>query len=78
MKTEQIYIFLQDENVDVWRPVDAMPRGELIFKIPENTQIPETEQWEFQPGQTVRCERKILSVGPCLVAVEEIKEGQRH
>jgi hypothetical protein len=70
MKTERIYIYLRNENVDVWRPVNAIPLGNNIFRIPEETIVPEDEDWEFTPGQTVRCRDQNLSEGQVLVAFE--------
>jgi hypothetical protein len=63
-----IYVALEDEGVDVWRPVEATPEGESVYRIAE-TATPETEAWEFPPGSRVRCEQRELSDGPALVAV---------
>ena len=53
MKT--IYVGLLDEGTDVWRPVLAEQIGPNIFQIPQETEIPEEEIWEYQPGSKVRC-----------------------
>jgi hypothetical protein len=64
-----IYVALKDEAVDVWRPVEATDEGDSVYLIAE-AGMPEGEAWEFQPGSRVRCERRELSGGPALVAVE--------
>ena len=69
-----IYIYLLDEGVDVWRPVDAIHIKENIYQINPESEIPETEIWEFLPGDMVRCEEKPLHRGNCLVAIETVKE----
>jgi hypothetical protein len=67
-----IYIYLQDEGVDCWRPTFAIPLGNERYLIEEQV-IPEDEKWQFLPGQIVRCEQRIFSGGSeGLVAVEAI------
>jgi hypothetical protein len=43
--------------------------GRNFYRIIES--MPEGETWEYGPGQIVRCEKKKLSTGKALVAVEE-------
>lgn len=70
-----IYLFLPDESVEVWRPVEAEPVDEA-FRIVST--CPDDEQWEFQPGDLVRCETRMLTqrgpkeARPVLVAVERL------
>jgi hypothetical protein len=61
MKT--IYVSLIDEGTDVWRPVRAKQFGPDIFQIPLETEIPEEEFWEFQPGEMVKCKEAKLMEG---------------
>lgn len=73
-----IYVYLKDEGVDVWRPVEAIPLDDGIYRIVSGNTEPETEAWEFSKGDLVRCELKTLhSVAPraCLVAVERIQRS---
>jgi hypothetical protein len=56
--------WLQGEDVDVWRPVEAIEDGEAFVLSPTS---PEGEHWRFRPGSRVRCER---SDGQALVAAE--------
>jgi hypothetical protein len=63
-----IYVALEDEGVDVWRPVEAADEGGGIYRISQ-TPMSDGEKWEFPPGARVRCERRELSDGPALVAV---------
>ena len=70
-ETQQIYVALLDEAVPVWRPVDAecLPGGEYRLTGP----IPESEVWEFQPGDVVRCRPRTFADGvTALVAVERV------
>ena len=68
----RIYVGLRNEGTSVWRPVDAVPISENVFEIASGS-VPEDEEWEFAPGATVRCERRKLSDGPALVAVELVR-----
>jgi hypothetical protein len=63
----KVYVYLQNEGTDAWRPVDAVEEGDSIFRI---TSAPEgDEAWQFPSGSRVVCEEKKLSGGPALVAV---------
>ena len=70
-----IYVYLPDEGVQVWRPVEAEPVGDGFRIVSE---CPDDEQWEFQPGDVVRCEMRVLTErgpaqkGPSLTAVEKV------
>lgn len=74
---QTIYIYLPEEGVDAWRPVEAEPLGGNNFRILGT--VPDDEVWEFQPGQTVRCETKLLVEGvkpnEQLVAVAVVPVG---
>ena len=66
MSTVTIYVRLNDEAVDVWRPVNAK-REVDVYRILSAT--PEDEDWEFPSGALVRCELRNLGDGVGLVAV---------
>jgi hypothetical protein len=67
--TERIvYVQLLDEAVDVWRPVDATEEAGGAYRLPHTA--PEGERWAFAPGTRVRCERRQLSDGNVLVAIQ--------
>ena len=70
-----IYVALLDEGTDVWRPVAAESAGPDIYRIArEQRYDPSVETWEFEPGETVRCERRTFSDGvQAIVAVERIR-----
>ena len=70
-----IYVELVDEGVDVRRPVEAVQLSESTYEIPSSTQVPEEEQWLFQPGSVVRCEVRRFYEGEHLVAVEEVRRA---
>ena len=69
----EIYVALLDEGTAVWRPVPAIDLGNNVFRLSPKSPPSDDEQWEFTPGETVRCERRALSGGvPVLVAVERV------
>ena len=67
-----IHVALVNEGTAVWRPVEAVPVSENVFRI-ASTKVADDEEWEFAPGATVRCERRDLSGGPAIVAVELVR-----
>lgn len=69
LKEAMVYVNLMGEGLNVMRSVRAEHLGRNFYKIIEP--MPEGETWEYGPGQVVRCEKKKLSTGKALVAVEE-------
>jgi hypothetical protein len=59
---------LRDEGTAVWRPVPVEQVAPELFRL--LGPVPDGEVWEFPPGAVVRCERRQLSGGVVLVAVE--------
>ncbi len=68
---EEIYVYLLDENVDVWRPVKARKIEQGVYRISEQAYDPDVEKWEFQPGETVICEYVDTREGRILAAVKK-------
>ncbi len=69
-----IYVALMGEGVDVWRPVQARPLSDDLFRIVGVEADVSDETWQFAAGAVVRCERRQLSDGqPELTAVEEVR-----
>ena len=65
-----IYVELLDEGVEAWRPVQAEPIGEGLYRIVE-AKTDATERWAFATSQIVRCiERQFADGNRGLVAVE--------
>jgi len=62
-KVFQIYVYLLDEGVDVWRPVDAERVGDDLYRIISEAPDRDFEDWEFTTGEVVRCIPRILSGG---------------
>lgn len=54
--TTRIYVALLGVKVDVWRPVEAERVGETVYRILDQAYDPETERWQFEPGDAVECE----------------------
>ena len=71
-QTSTIYVQLLDEGTDVWRPVSAELVSIETYRIVGDAPDPETERWEFAPGDLVRCRHQQLSGGECLVAYERV------
>ncbi len=67
METKTIYMYLPDEAVDVWRPVQAEILGSGFYRIAGP--VPDHEIWEFLPGSIVWGQIKRLYDGDTLVAV---------
>jgi hypothetical protein len=59
--TRTVYVYLPDEAVDVWRPVEAEELESGRYRI--LGPVPEDETWEFPPGSIVRVEMKRLMHG---------------
>jgi len=55
----KLFVYLLQEGTDVWRPTEAVPIGDGLFKIlPTPDYDPEDEIWKFSPGSSVRCETR--------------------
>lgn len=73
-KETSIYLALIGEGLNIMRSVKAEHVGRDFYRIID--EVPEGENWEYQPGQIVRCKKKNLSSGKALVAVEEAPRAQ--
>ena len=72
--TQEIFVFLPDEAVSVWRPVQAIQKGNDLYQIPKTTIVPEDETWQFLPGDIVRCREQQSEDGKkMLVAFEKVE-----
>jgi hypothetical protein len=72
--TVTVYVELLDENVDVWRPVQAEHVGGDLYRL--TGEQPDDEAWPFAVGDVVRCKTRELSGDwglrePVLVAYEK-------
>jgi hypothetical protein len=68
-KEIEIFVNLVGEGLNVLRRVRAEHLGRDFYRILD--EMPEGENWQFQPGQIVRCKKTKLSSGKALVAFEE-------
>jgi hypothetical protein len=71
--TETIYVRLLEEDVEVWRPVEAAPLGRGRYRLPPNPD-PGTETWEFE-DRDVAAEPRRLSGGEVMVAVARARSA---
>jgi len=72
MKTTTIYMPLLNEGTPVWRPVETIQIGKDTYQILPDTVTSNDEEWQFQPGTTVRCRIETFSDGDGLVAYEAV------
>jgi hypothetical protein len=73
-KEASIYVNMVGEGMNVLRAVRAEYLGRDFYIIVE--EMPADENWEFVPGQVVRCKKKNLSSGKGMVAYEEAPRAQ--
>ena len=71
--TEKVYVELLEEGTDTWRPTQAIPLGNNLYKLlPTPDYNPKDEIWQFLPGTVVRCvDRRDEKLQKILVAVEK-------
>lgn len=70
----RVYVRLLDEGVEVWRPVGAAEEAPGLYRL-LGPKPDETELWEFEPDDLVRCAPRKFSDGNIgLVAVERVGE----
>jgi hypothetical protein len=68
---ETVYVALLNEDVDVWRPVQARPLGHNLYRLIGVDADVSNESWQFPAGAIVRCESKVFIEGQVgLTAVE--------
>ena len=72
---DTIYVYLPDESVDVWRPVQARNLGGDRYEIVSKSANSEIERWEFNAGDVVRCRLQQLSNGEAVVAYELVSRS---
>jgi len=65
----EIFVRLVDEEIDVWRPVEARHLRESIYTIVDQPYDRDLEVWEFGPGQDVVCAMIDAFEGPILAAI---------
>ena len=63
-----IHVRLLDESIPVWRPIKAEALGDGCFFILAQ-EVPEFEEWEFTPGETVTVEAYVDRTGDYLKAI---------
>jgi hypothetical protein len=76
--SDQIYVPLLDEGINVWRPAPAhkIDPSTYIVLRPDNYDAND-EHWEFPPGSVVVCETRPIDKRPVLVAVRRIQPGRQ-
>jgi hypothetical protein len=68
-ETTTILVYLVNELVDVWRPVQAVQIGPTSYRL--LGPIPEDEEWRFQPGTIVEGKELMLDGWRRLCAVAQ-------
>lgn len=68
-----IYMPLLNEGVNVWRPVEATGLSADTYRV--EGEVPDGEEWAFDPGTIVRCKSKTFDGGEKkLTAIEVATE----
>ena len=67
-----IYVYLRNEGVDCWRPVEARQLDEQIFRI-SSKPVPEEEAWAFQLHSVVLCVKRKFQNEEGFEAVKEVE-----
>lgn len=76
--TEEIFVPLLDEGINVWRPTQAERLADGSYRVlPTPDYDPTDEVWEFPPDSRVICEMKRLSDGVMLTAVRFAESHRR-
>lgn len=70
-KTEDIFVRLPEESVEVWRPVKAEHVRENVFRIVDQPYDSDIEAWQFIPGDEVICEMVDVSDGRIFAATRK-------
>jgi hypothetical protein len=68
-ETDEIFVRLLDEGVEVWRPVLAQQSGPDRYRILDQPYDRELERWEFAPHDEVICSPTAADGGEILAAV---------
>lgn len=68
-----IYVYLLEEGVDVWRPVQAKHIDTDQYQIVSVNTDSATELWQFNSGDRVKCRTRTLADGEVLVAYERVE-----
>jgi hypothetical protein len=68
-----IYVFLPDEAVDTWRPVQAEHLHDNVYHILDQPYDRDVETWQFEPGDEVQCELVTCYEGRVLAATRKVK-----
>lgn len=76
--SEQIYVGMLDENVDVWRPVQATRLDRNVYRIDEQQYDRDIETWQFEPGDTVTCGLIESNEGRILAAIKLVEPRGRE
>jgi hypothetical protein len=69
-----VYVAILDEGTAVWRPVAAERVSGDVFRL--TGPVPEGEQWEFQPGELVRCDMRAFSGGERALAAVALADAE--
>lgn len=65
----EIFVSLLDEQVDVWRPIQAEHLHDDVYRITDQPYDRTVEMWQFEPGDVVVCELIDSNEGRILAAM---------
>lgn len=71
----KIYVPLLNEDIDVWRPVEAEHLHSNVYRIRSQPYDRMNELWGFEPGDDVWCELIDSSEGRIVAATRKANKG---
>ena len=71
-RARQVYVRLLEEGTEVFRPTEALPLGNDLYRVLATTDYDsEDEVWEFPPGSIIRVVKRRFKDGVFVVAVKQ-------
>ena len=74
----EVSVALLNEGTEVWRPVRAVPFDSETYLLSPDQTVPESEEWQFLPGQIVRCIHRPFSGGQLGLAAVALAEERAN
>jgi hypothetical protein len=69
----EIFVRLMGEQMEIWRPVEAVKIDQETYRIISPNPEPKVEKWQFNRDDMVSCQTKTFSDGTSgLIAVRKV------
>ena len=76
-RRDVIFVRLLDEDVNVWRPVQAARLHDAVYRIADQIYDRDIETWEFEPNDEVVGEMIDSADGSILAATARANQERR-